>query len=67
MPDGNSPATIMEITMFKLKTKQEATGLPEPVALTPEQLKEIVTTAAGGLLPGQPIIRIGIPAASLLA
>lgn len=53
--------------MFKLKTKQEDTGLPEPVALTPEQLKEIVTTAAGGLLPGQPIIRIGIPAASLLA
>jgi hypothetical protein len=49
MPDGNSPATIMEITMFKLKTKQEDTGLPEPVALTPDQLKEMAAMTAGGL------------------
>ena len=56
MPDGNSPATTMEITMFKLKTKQEDTGLPEPIALTPEQLKEMAALTAGGLalLPGQP-------------
>jgi len=49
MPDGNSPATTMEITMFKLKTKQEDTGLPEPVALTPDQLKETAAMTAGGL------------------
>ena len=36
--------------MFKLKTKQEDTGsLPEPVALTPDQLKEMAAMTAGGL------------------
>ena len=35
--------------MFKLKTKQEHPGLPEPVALTPDQLKEMAATTAGGL------------------
>jgi len=35
--------------MFKLKTREDTSSLPEPVALTPEQLKEMATMTAGGL------------------
>jgi hypothetical protein len=56
--------------MFKLKTKPEHPGLPEPVALTPEQLNEIAATTAGGLTlsPSNLIIRSGgIPPAPYLS
>ena len=35
--------------MFKLKTREDYSSLPEPVALTPEQLKEMAALTAGGL------------------
>lgn len=35
--------------MFKLKSKQDRSALPEPVALTPDQLKEMASLTAGGL------------------
>ena len=35
--------------MLKLKTREDYSSLPEPVALTPEQLKEMATLTAGGL------------------
>jgi hypothetical protein len=35
--------------MFKLKSKEDRSALPAPVALTPDQLQEMARLTAGGL------------------
>ncbi len=55
--------------MLKTKTKDQSRNLPEPVALTPDQLKEIVTETAGGLSLPQTLTVIrqgGMPALQVL-
>ena len=34
--------------MNRTKRRDDVSGLPEPIALTPDQLKEVVTETAGG-------------------
>ncbi len=34
--------------MKRTKRQEDVSGLPEPIALTPDQLKEVATETAGG-------------------
>jgi hypothetical protein len=65
-------ATIPETEMTKTRMtmRDEHSALPDPIALTPDQLKEIATATAGGLLlaPTSIVIRAGgIPPAPYLS
>jgi hypothetical protein len=58
-------ATTTEIDMKRTKRRDDVDGLPEPIALTPEQLKEIASETAGGcgcvvVVTHPPIIAGGI-------
>ena len=58
-------ATTMEIDMKRTKRRDDVNGLPEPIVLTPEQVKEIASETAGGcgcviVVTHQPIIAGGI-------
>ena len=41
-------AITREIAMNRTKRQDDANGLPEPIVLDPDQLKEIATQTAGG-------------------
>jgi hypothetical protein len=58
-------ATTMEIDMKRTKRRDDVNGLPEPIVLTPEQVKEIASETAGGcgcviVVTHPPIIAGGI-------
>jgi hypothetical protein len=48
------PATTTEITMKRTRRHDDVSGLPEPIVLTPDQLKEIAMETAGGCGCGCP-------------
>jgi hypothetical protein len=58
-------AATREIDMARSKRRDDVIGLPEPITLTPEQLKEIASETAGGcgcvvVVTHPPIIAGGI-------
>jgi hypothetical protein len=55
------PATTTEINMKRTRRHDDVSGLPEPIVLTPDQLKEIATETAGGCGCGCPVPVINPP------
>jgi hypothetical protein len=58
-------ATTMETDMKNTKRRDDVNGLPEPIVLSPEQLKQIASETAGGcgcvvVVTHTPIIAGGI-------